>query len=315
MYYMYELTFNSFLHIGNKKLDDVNISMDSDTFFSAIINEIAENFDDEYIELFVEKAKEDKFLISNLFPYSGRKYYLPKPLAVNENSKDIEQFTKKDEEKIQYIEFANIPRYYGYLKGEYELKEEDIKSFKNSNFGEKVIFTKNNLQQEEPELFSVGAFKFNYKSGLYFYCYIEEDLKEIFDKVMKSLSYTGIGGKKSTGYGNFNFKVIEIPKKYPIYKRLSGEKGDVNMLISFTIPTERDLIILKDNATYYEITKKTGFNYSKSSKKPMYKKKPVVGLKSGSVMSEKMKGDIIDISNKKDNHAIYKYGKAMYYKI
>lgn len=64
---------------------------------------------------------------------------------------------------------------------------------------------------EDPEPYRVNAFYFNDGNGLYIIVgFQDEKVKNLFEELLESLSYTGVGGKKSTGLGRFEYQESEI---------------------------------------------------------------------------------------------------------
>ena len=66
-------------------------------------------------------------------------------------------------------------------------------------------------------------FYFNDGNGLYIIVgFQDEKVKNLFEELLESLSYTGVGGKKSTGLGRFEYQESEIFYKFrkKSYKKL-----------------------------------------------------------------------------------------------
>lgn len=75
------------------------------------------------------------------------------------------------------------------------------------------------------------------------------------EELLESLSYTGIGGKKNSGMGKFQFRK---GKPSPELEKRLCEKSSRNILISTALPMESELEIALEDASYL-LEKRSGF--------------------------------------------------------
>lgn len=312
MYYICKFNFISNVHFGKQSLDGAKDNIDSDTLFSAIINEAVSLYGEEIAKEIYNMVLNKEFIISDTYPFKDKELFLPKPIIHNSEfeveEKEEESLSKKDYKNLKYIPFSMFNRYLDKIKGGADFSEEEANRLRNLDYGNFGFYTKNKIVEDnDTELYDIEYFTFKENCGLYFIANIPKEFNEKFMNIMDNLGLTGIGGKRSTGFGGFDFIVEEI-KLYEELEKLLNSKLDskYNMLLSFTVPQINEKV-----KGYYILEKKSGFRYSVMSN-VQRKKKDIYGIKSGSVLLEKIDGNILDIKTKEDNHSVYKYGVPLY---
>ena len=324
-YLLYKLRFPNGIHIGTafgNTLEETMIGTYSDTFFSAIYNEYMKIYDDN--ELYKISETGD-FLVSDLLPFKEKEdrttdFYLPKPF-INIERKVIKTETTVDRKKVQAINFIpadKLNEYFSFLEKGTKFPEID------DNFGKRQLYTKNkvSLNGEDTKLYNIEVFKFNKNSGLYFIVKLPEDDKwqEIFENILESLSLTGIGGKKNSGFGQFisedpmffdgtDFDAIESETDAFINRALFTKSKKFLLLSSYS-PKIEEIKKIKESDNCYQLIKRSGFVNSSSYSEQAEKRKQVYMLSSGSVLSFKPEGKILDL-NLHGKHSIYRMGKPI----
>ena len=324
-YLLYKLRFPNGIHIGTafgNTLEETMIGTYSDTFFSAIYNEYMKIYDDN--ELYKISETGD-FLVSDLLPFKEKEdrttdFYLPKPF-INIERRVIKTETTVDRKKVKAINFIpadKLNEYFSFLEKGTKFPEID------DNFGKRQLYTKNkvSLNGEDTKLYNIEVFKFNKNSGLYFIVKLPEDDKwqEIFENILESLSLTGIGGKKNSGFGQFisedpmffdgtDFDAIESESDAFINRALFTKSKKFLLLSSYS-PKIEEIKKIKENDNCYQLIKRSGFVNSSSYSEQAEKRKQVYMLSSGSVLNFKPEGKILDLSLH-GNHSIYRMGKPI----
>ena len=324
-YLLYKLRFPNGIHIGTafgNTLEETMIGTYSDTFFSAIYNEYMKIYDDN--ELYKISETGD-FLVSDLLPFKEKEdrttdFYLPKPF-INIERKVIKTETTVDRKKVKAINFIpadKLNEYFSFLEKGTKFPEID------DNFGKRQLYTKNkvSLNGEDTKLYNIEVFKFNKNSGLYFIVKLPEDDKwqEIFENILESLSLTGIGGKKNSGFGQFisedpmffdgtDFDAIESESDAFINRALFTKSKKFLLLSSYS-PKIEEIKKIKENDNCYQLIKRSGFVNSSLYSEQAEKRKQVYMLSSGSVLNFKPEGKILDLSLH-GNHSIYRMGKPI----
>ena len=328
-YLLYKLRFPNGIHIGTASgntLEETMMSVYSDTFYSAIFNEYMKIYNDDELYKISETGE---FLISDLFPFKEKEdmstdFYLPKPFISvqrNETTKeknDEEVIDRKKMKATNFIPADKLGQYFSFLKTGKNFPEID------DDFGKKELYTKNkvSLKNEDTKLYNIEVFKFNEKSGLYFIVKLPEDneWQEIFENILESLSLTGIGGKRNSGFGQFisedpmffdgeDFDAIESESDAYINKALYSDEEKYLSLSSYS-PKIEEIEKIKESENYYQLIKRSGFVNSSLYSEQSEKRKQVYMLSSGSVLSFKPEGKILDL-NLHGKHSIYRMGKPI----
>lgn len=327
-YLLYKLRFPNGIHVGTASgntLEETMMSVYSDTFYSAIFNEYMKIYNDDELYKISEAGE---FLVSDLLPFKEKKdmstdFYLPKPFI----SVQRQEMGKNEEEEVvdrkkvkatNFIPADKLGKYLTFLKTGKNFPEID------DDFGKKELYTKNkvSLQNEDTKLYNIEVFKFNEKSGLYFIVKLPEnnEWQEIFENILESLSLTGIGGKRNSGFGQFisedpmffdgeDFDAIESESDAYINKALYSDEEKYLSLSSYS-PKIEEIEKIKESENYYQLIKRSGFVNSSLYSEQAEKRKQVYMLSSGSVLSFKPEGKILDL-NLHGKHSIYRMGKPI----
>ncbi len=328
-YLLYKLRFLNGIHIGTASgntLEETMMSVYSDTFYNAIFNEYMKIYNDDELYKISETGE---FLISDLLPFKEKEdmstdFYLPKPFISvqrNETTKeknDEEVIDRKKVKATNFIPADKLGEYFSFLKTGKNFPEID------DDFGKKELYTKNkvSLKNEDTKLYNIEVFKFNEKSGLYFIVRLPEnnEWQEIFENLLESLSLTGIGGKRNSGFGQFisedpmffdgeDFDAIESESDAYINKALYSEEEKYLSISSYS-PKIEEIEKIKESENYYQLIKRSGFVNSSLYSEQAEKRKQVYMLSSGSVLSFKPEGKILDL-NLHGKHSIYRMGKPI----
>ena len=326
-YLLYKLRFPNGIHIGTASgntLEETMIGVYSDTFYSALYNEYMKIYNDDELYIISEAGE---FLVSDLLPFKEKEdmstdFYLPKPF-ISVQRQEIEKNEEEvvDRKKVKATNFIpadKLGEYLTFLKTGKNFPEID------DDFGKKELYTKNkvSLQNEDTKLYNIEVFKFNEKSGLYFIVKLPEDNRwqEIFQGVLDSLALTGIGGKRNSGFGQFRreepmffdgetYDAIESESDAYINRGLHSDEKNFLSLSSYS-PKKEEIDKIKESENYYQLIKRSGFVNSSLYSEQAEKRKQVYMLSSGSVLTFKPEGKILDL-NLHGKHSIYRMGKPI----
>lgn len=299
---IYKLSFTTPVHFGDRRLSDNKTTITADTLFSA---------------LFIEALKLNKdtdFLLNDIkmsdtFPFLDDTLYLPKPLipinAQHDNATDYKVF-----KKLKYIP-ADL--YLNYVKGEFT-SEDAIDTVEDLYLGNSDLLTKVSLQNietkdGEAEPYSVGLFRYNSNAGIYFIVEGEPESLNQFSEVIESLQYSGICGKRTSGYGQFECRI----EKDEDIEMLITNKGEQSILLSTAMATKDELAESIEGARYL-LNKKSGFIQSETYSETLVKKKDFYSFASGSVFKNKFEGSIFDVGEN-GSHPVYRYAKALWMEV
>ena len=323
-YYIFPFTFTSSVHFGNTNeggsLDKVQITISSDTFVSACVNEIGYN--QVEVEWFLESLRLGHIKISSLFPFKNLsqelELFVPRPIYVGHRKYDaitntsLLQEQVKQQKKIKKIGYVRASNLYN-ESGQYspsEVTDEPI-------FGQFLTSQRVALREDNSKPYVVGSFKFVHDAGLY--CILgvknEGDIERV-KAIFEFLSYTGIGGKRSSGYGQFmlenEFELDELPlcgdDAAALYNLLHQE-GHIYMSVSAITPKADEIETLSHGT--YKLKRRSGFVYSESIVAP-YKRNSFYALQEGSCMPVQLEGQVIELYHDQSPHPIYKYMKGFW---
>ncbi|MCK1241783.1 type III-A CRISPR-associated RAMP protein Csm4 [Streptococcus uberis] len=295
-YKLYKMTFKT-AHFGTGTLDSSSLTFSADRLFSALSIEAIKL--DKYLE-FVNLAHSEHFVLSDSFPYNISPF-IPKPIGYplpekwNQNQSILE--IRSNSKKVKKLEFIDLDLLEDFMEGEI---------FENYDFAIHSLTTKNN-SDDENGLYQVGVTTYNDQTSLY----VIANQSVLFDELMMSLQFSGIGGKRSSGYGRFELEILDLPE---ILKNRLVQKSDKKVLLLTTaLPVDKDLEKAMSGGKYL-LTKSSGFTYSTSYNKN-YKKQDLYKFKSGSTFDSSFEGDIYDVRPDGFEHEVLNFAKPLFYEM
>ncbi len=317
-YAIVKLHFTSPVHFGAGVLSGGSNCFCADTLFSALYLEALKTSKKKAQHLY-ELCTQNRLWWSDSFPYSEDRIYLPKPLVRISSNKEINPGERKKFKKLEYIAADLLE---DYLEGNFNLELNSCPA--------SISYTvaKNTRRDpNDPNMYYVGEVVFVPGTGLYvIVAYKDKSVFEYFSDLLKSLSVSGIGGKRSIGKGQFKFTL----EKNPLVEKHVHLCSDSNMqteesttkrncyfmLISGALPESNDLAAVLDGAEGYLLQKRSGFIYSTEGiQGTAVKKKDLYIFKSGSCFVNSFAGKIYDVSPEKAEHEVLRYAKAMFWEL
>ena len=299
----FKLAFSTSVHFGNGSLENSDNKIYADTIFSALCHEAVKL---ECIEELVSYVKNEKIKLSDAFPFIGDSYYIPKPMITIESERNID-----DKKKAKKLEFINVNLIDEYLDGSMDIKRE---SEILSNLGKSDIITRAVIQtNEDTKPYSVGTYLFSEGAGLYLIVgYRDEDALNMITKLLRSLSYVGIGGKVSSGLGKFNSEQVKLPVSITDKIKRAEESSSV-MSLSVGMCDDMELENVCENSNYI-LSKRSGFINSSTYSDNIVKKQDFYLFRAGSVFIRPFKGLIKDVSIK-GKHPVYRYANPIFMEV
>lgn len=302
---IYKFDFTTGVHFGKKNLDDAEYTFGADTLFSAMCQEYLKQGMEDFT-WFVTKAKEGKIKISDGFPYIEDTLYIPKPMLKIEGERDQGDSTiKKAYKKLAYIPVNRLEEY---LRGELQVEEEENKL--KTKLGKRAVKVCASIRGEKETVpYRVGTYYFQPKSGLYVIVGYEDekDLVKI-EECFEALSFVGIGGKRNSGLGRFEF--YPEKKSQDFIQQLKGRKATVWMALSCSLPKDEELENALDGANYL-LQKRSGFVASSTYASEQLRKQDLYVMKSGSCFKNIFEGDVYDVGDG-GTHPVYRYAKPLF---
>ena len=300
-YGIYKLCFPYGVHFGRNSLESGEYTFCADTLFSALCQEAVK---ENTLDLLLSYVRNGKLLLSDAFPYKEDEYFLPKPfLYIEHREREGDSRTKKIYRKMKYIPSSMFEMY---LKG--ELSSESAETFRDFGF----LYRKTSVSirgEKEPVPYRVGVYYYYEGNGVYFIIGTENmEISYYFEKLLFALSCDGIGGKRSSGLGRFQFERIEMPKY--LNDHICGGKSDRYMTLSVSLPREPEIVQALDGAQY-KIMKRSGFVASEKYADEWRRKKDMYVFAAGSCFRNPFFGDVYDVSSQGE-HAVYRYAVPMF---
>ncbi len=306
-YKIYKMQFSAPVHFGNGKLTSTNFIVHADTIFSALCIEAVKCGGNACLNELVEMVKGNQIRLSDALPFIEDTLYMPKPMLPVAKEESGDSVIKKAYKKLKYIPIEKLDTY---LAGNLMPKEENDKF---EELGSKQLVTKAVLwKKQEAEPYRVEVFQFKENCGLYLIVGYEKE-EQLFkiEELLECLSYKGIGGKVSAGYGKFSLCFMsekKIPKE--LLKRLNQEDMAYQITLGVSMAKDEELEKALCGAKYM-LLKRSGFVQSKTYAKKQIKKKDFFAFEPGSCFSSLFEGDVFDVAYN-GGHSVYCYGKPMF---
>lgn len=300
-YAVYKMLFPQAVHFGHNTLESSEMTFHADRLFSALCHEALKQGEDT-LERLVSMTEEGNILLSDAFPFDGNEYFLPRPLArINQNFQDEDVSKRKLFKKLEYLPLSMFP---DYLAGNMR-----VESLPGQDFGSFSMKVSVKLEPgEESEPYRIGTFAFHDDCGLYIIVgYIAADDRMFVEDLLEKLSFSGLGGRRSSGMGRFEL----LPGKLATVglERLQGEY-QTYMTLSVSLPKDDELENVMTGARYL-LVKRSGFVASSTYAKEFRRKRDVYAFQAGACFSRCFSGQILDVSNG-GHHPVYCYLKPLF---
>lgn len=290
---IYKLHFKE-AHFGLGYLNTSGYNFDASILFSALTLEAIKN---NCLEEFIGLAEQDDFYLSDALPYIDEPY-LPVPLMSQANMDWTYESLAKEhhEESLKHsllgIKSEDLD---SFIKGGLDL---DREASLQADFATTTIQTK---KGEDPFEFAVTYFRKP--------LYVLASQSPLLDQLMQSLQFSGIGGKRSSGYGFFELEIEDLPAEFA--EHLNNSKFGHQLLLTTSLPKSLELDQAVEGANY-QIVKKAGFVYSETGSE-LVRKQDLYQFASGSVFKQMYQGSIIDVRPDDFAHPVYSFNKGLFY--
>ena len=169
--------------------------------------------------------------------------------------------------------------------------------------------------EEESKPYRIGVYRFREKCGLYIIIgYSDESVFDFAQELFDSLSFTGIGGKRNSGFGNFYYYDCDISDTMSKYLQWDNTCSIGKfMTLSVSLPKDDEMEEIIENSEY-QLIKRSGFVYSNNYSEEQLRKKDLYVFEAGSCFGKVFEGDIYDVSSE-GRHPVYRYAKPIFLKL
>lgn len=312
------LRFTAPVHFGGEgaahSLNRSNLFFASDTLFSALCHTARQMQDDKALEKLVELAKAEKLLLSDGMPYKNDQKYLPKPyLPVSSDLAQAENTDETQRKAFKKLRWVPEKSMQSLIDANPVFSPAEI----DQHFGEEFLAEKVSLQNsEKSEPYSVGLYQFDDDSGLYFLVGVQnEEDKDCLCSLVAWLGSSGMGGKRTAGYGCF-----ELTKTEPVEPSsssggwlscaLAKQDSPRKMLLNAALPADNELEASLQDASY-GLLRRGGFVQSVQFADKLTKKQTQYFFAAGSTFATGFAGDVYSVGGT-GNHPVYRYAKPLF---
>lgn len=312
-YEIYKLSFTTPVHFGAGRLSGSVNTVYADTLFSALCCEAVKLLGADGADRLCSLAWEKGLRLSDALPYCGSAFFIPKPIlpVSGDTGKQGDSKLKKEFKRLNYIPVGDLSEF---LSGSYNPAKanEMLKGL-----GSEGVSAKVSIKNDSDNLpYTIGTYSFSQDCGLYFIAaaQAEEALCTISD-LMDSLSYTGIGGKLSSGYGKFDYTILKSDDAVSVeLKKRLELPSDTYMSLSISMAADEELSSVADNTSMgYELIKRSGFVASYTYTDTPVRKRDLFCFKAGSCFNKPFNGNIFDVSSViGGSHSVYRYAMPLF---
>ncbi len=317
-YYLYKLAFDTAVHFGaSSSAQSLYTSEDhfcADTLFSALCHTALSLRGQTGLEELAGSAKEGKLLLSDSMPWHEDIFYLPKPYVSGRTRQEIPASARKAVKKLRWIPTGDFPAFAGSVRGgtPYDAGKAQ------AEFGVSTSMAKVRITPGEDSLpYQVGLYHFRENTGLWFIAGCEtEQLAEYLQILVEGLSYSGIGGKTSAGYGKYHIEdTIFLNEPYDditewLYSALENTSAPKQLMLSTSLPSDEELTELLPDAEYM-LTRRAGFIQSSLYADETRKKKTQFFLSAGSVLPGRFKAVLYEVGES-GRHPVYRLSAPLF---
>lgn len=305
-YVIYKFNFLSAVHFGKKTLADTEFTFMADTLYSALCHEAVKQGNDILAKL-NNYVFTNKLIFSDGMPYIGKELYVPKPMIRIQVENNGDSKLKKAYKKLTYIPIGKLN---DYLCGKMNVfYERDRFNCELGNSISKTLVAIKGLEETKP--YRVGLYRFEEGSGLYIILgFTDDEVRFFIEDLLIALSYSGLGGKRHSGYGRFELINSKVPSE--LLERIDKD-GKMYMTLSISLPRENEIdSVIKD--ARYNLIKRSGFIASDTYADEQRRKKDLYMFASGSCVEKKFDGDVYDVDSG-GKHKVYRYGKPIFMEV
>ena len=135
----------------------------------------------------------------------------------------------------------------------------------------------------------------------------DASIQELLEELLVSLSFSGIGGRRSSGMGRFELHFGKLSPSFQ--KRLEKTENDV-MVLSVCLPQDEELQSALEGASY-QLKKRSGFVDSETYAPEHRRKQDMYAFGAGSCFKKAFSGQIADVS-RDGMHPVYRYAQPFF---
>jgi len=317
-YYLFKLKFDTAVHFGSASsalsLYSSEDHFCADTLFSALCHTALSLYGQDGLDRLCRFARDGQLLLSDSMPWMDETFYLPKPFVTATVEREVPAAMRKAVKKLKWIPVEDFAAFTDSLHGGKVYDAETART----DFGTSTSMAKVQIRPGEDALpYQVGLYYFRENAGLWFLMGCESEEQAAFlETLVNGLSYSGIGGKTSAGYGKFHVEdLIFLNEPFDavtewLLAALDDTAAARQLLLSTSLPTDEELIMLLPEAEYM-LTRRAGFIQSESYTQENRKKRSQVFLSAGSVLPGRFKARLYEVGEA-GHHPVYRLSAPLF---
>lgn len=317
-YYLYKLAFDTAVHFGGSSsalsLYRSEDHFCADTLFSALCHTALSLRGQDGLDRLCQAAREGHLLLSDSMPWMDDIFYLPKPTVSTKGEQDIPADKRKAIKKLKWIPVDEFTAFADSICGGQVYDAEHARA----DFGISMSTAKVKITQGEDSMpYQVGLFRFRENAGLWFLAGCEtEELGDELGLLLDGLSYSGIGGKTSGGYGKFHVEdLIFLNEPFDeitewLFSSLDDEAAGWQLLLSTSLPSDEELAELLPDAEYM-LTRRAGFIQSANYATENRRKVTQLFLSAGSVLPRRFQARLYEVGEA-GKHPVYRLSAPLF---
>lgn len=317
-YYLYKLKFDTAVHFGSASSAlSLYTSEDhfcADTLFSALCHTALSLRGQEGLARLCRFAREGQLLLSDSMPWMDETFYLPRPFASAKAERELPAAKRKAAKRLKWIPAGDFAAFADSIRGGTVYDAEAART----DFGVSTSTAKVQIVPgEDSRPYQVGLYFFRDNAGLWFLagCETDEQADEL-EELIEGLSYSGIGGKTSAGYGKFHVEdTIYLNEPFDaltqwLLAALDETEGARQLLLSTSLPSDEELAALLPEAEYM-LTRRAGFIQSEAYAQENRRKLSQVFLSAGSVLPGRFKARLYEVGEA-GHHPVYRLSAPLF---
>jgi CRISPR-associated protein Csm4 len=290
---LFKLDFDR-AHFGDGGLESSTISCGADTLYSALCINALRMGGQALLDELVASAT---LRLTDLLPYTGDRYLVPKPLrSIHTESSSVQ---KKLAKKISFVPVEQLG---DFLTGKADLDE---LAGLQSRIGVHAVAAKASIHngRDDAEPYRVTCFHFADDAGLWVLATGTESELGLLSTLLHGLA--ALGGERTSGYGAFTLTEAETP-----IELATSTTAASLMTLSVALPADDELDAVLADATY-RLVKRSGFISSATYAETPRRKRDLYKLAAGSVVTRPFDGVIADVG-RGGAHPVYSYARPLF---
>lgn len=317
-YYLYKLSFDTAVHFGGASsalsLYRSEDHFRADTLFSALCHTALALRGQDGLDRLCQAARHGRLLLSDGMPWMGDTFYLPKPIVSAKGEQEVSPDRRKATKKLKWIPVDEFAAFADSVRGGQVYDAERARA----DFGVSTSTAKVKITQGEDSMpYQVGLYRFRENAGLWFLAGCEtEELGDELRLLIDGLSYSGIGGKTSAGYGKFHVEdsifldepVDDVTEW--LFASLNDETAERQLLLSTSLPSDEELAELLPDAEYM-LTRRAGFIQSADYAPESRRKATQLFLSAGSVLPRRFRARLYEVGEA-GTHPVYRLSAPLF---